>query len=87
MKTTRFGSILGWTVWIPSAIRIEEEGVAAGDRCQLKYSEGPTIAVHQSDEHLALMDDRFVRTHTAAGRRVKSEHVGIVKLNRHRSNS
>ncbi|MBD2800661.1 oligoribonuclease [Xenorhabdus sp. M] len=30
-------------------------------------AEGPVIAVHQSDEQLALMDDWNVRTHTGSG--------------------
>ena len=41
-------------------------------------AEGPTIAVHQSDEQLALMDDWNVRTHTASGlvERVKASTMG-----------
>lgn len=30
-------------------------------------AEGPVLAIHQSDEQLALMDDWNVRTHTASG--------------------
>ena len=30
-------------------------------------AEGPTIAVHQSDAQLALMDEWNVRTHTGSG--------------------
>ncbi|MGU0159820.1 exonuclease domain-containing protein [Escherichia coli] len=42
-------------------------------------AEGPTIAVHQSDEQLALMDDWNVRTHTASGlvERVKAARWAI----------
>ena len=41
-------------------------------------AEGPTIAVHQSDEQLALMDDWNVRTHTGSGLvdRVKASAMG-----------
>lgn len=41
-------------------------------------AEGPTIAVHQSDEQLALMDDWNVRTHTGSGlvERVKASTMG-----------
>lgn len=41
-------------------------------------AEGPTIAVHQSDAQLALMDEWNVRTHTGSGTvdRVKASTVG-----------
>ncbi len=41
-------------------------------------AEGPTIAVHQSDAQLALMDDWNVRTHTGGGtvNRVKANYDG-----------
>lgn len=40
-------------------------------------AEGPTIAVHQSDAQLALMDEWNVRTHTGSGLvdRVKASTV------------
>lgn len=41
-------------------------------------AEGPTIAVHQSDAQLALMDEWNVRTHTGSGlvERVKASTRG-----------
>lgn len=41
-------------------------------------AEGPTIAVHQSDDQLALMDEWNVRTHTGSGlvERVKASTTG-----------
>ncbi|MDC9596960.1 oligoribonuclease [Xenorhabdus anantnagensis] len=44
-------------------------------------AEGPVIAVHQSDEQLALMDDWNVRTHTASGlvERVKQSQFDDVQ--------
>ena len=41
-------------------------------------AEGPTIAVHQSDDQLALMDEWNVRTHTGSGlvERVKASTLG-----------
>ncbi|SQD07340.1 oligoribonuclease [Escherichia coli] len=73
----------------PERDRIIEIATLVTDANLNILAEGPTIAVHQSDEQLALMDDWNVRTHTASGlvERVKAEHDGRSgKLNWQRSN-
>ena len=51
----------------PERDRIIEIATLVTDANLNILAEGPTIAVHQSDEQLALMDDWNVRTHTASG--------------------
>lgn len=67
----------------PEHDRIIEIATLVTDANLNILAEGPTIAVHQSDEQLALMDDWNVRTHTGSGLvdRVKASTMGIVKLN------
>ena len=48
----------------PERDRIIEIATLVTDANLNILAEGPTIAVHQSDEQLALMDDWNVRTHT-----------------------
>ena len=61
----------------PERDRIIEIATLVTDANLNILAEGPTIAVHQSDEQLALMDDWNVRTHTASGlvERVKATHL------------
>ncbi|WP_340616050.1 oligoribonuclease [Xenorhabdus entomophaga] len=51
----------------PERDRIIEIATIVTDAELNILAEGPVIAVHQSDEQLALMDDWNVRTHTASG--------------------
>lgn len=51
----------------PEQDRIIEIATLVTDANLNILAEGPVIAVHQSDEQLALMDDWNVRTHTASG--------------------
>ncbi|MEJ5072840.1 oligoribonuclease [Enterobacter ludwigii] len=51
----------------PECDRIIEIATLVTDANLNILAEGPTIAVHQSDEQLALMDDWNVRTHTGSG--------------------
>ncbi|MEA1063327.1 oligoribonuclease [Erwinia sp. HR93] len=51
----------------PTRDRIIEIATIVTDRDLNILAEGPVIAVHQSDEQLALMDDWNVRTHTGSG--------------------
>lgn len=51
----------------PDRDRIIEIATIVTDAELNILAEGPVIAVHQSDEQLALMDDWNVRTHTASG--------------------
>ncbi len=62
----------------PERDRIIEIATLVTDANLNILAEGPTIAVHQSDEQLALMDDSNVRTHTASGliERVKASTMG-----------
>ncbi|EMG0048665.1 oligoribonuclease, partial [Escherichia coli] len=62
----------------PERDRIIEIATLVTDANLNILAEGPTIAVHQSDEQLALMDDWNVRTHTASGlvERVKASTMG-----------
>ncbi|MGQ7076609.1 oligoribonuclease, partial [Escherichia sp. SP-MK2] len=62
----------------PERDRIIEIATLVTDANLNILAEGPTIAVHQSDEQLALMDDWNVRTHTASGlvERVKASTIG-----------
>ena len=61
----------------PERDRIIEIATLVTDANLNILAEGPTIAVHQSDEQLALMDDWNVRTiPPAAGRARESEHDG-----------
>ncbi len=62
----------------PERDRIIEIATLVTDANLNVLAEGPTIAVHQSDEQLALMDDWNVRTHTGSGLvdRVKASTQG-----------
>lgn len=62
----------------PERDRIIEIATLVTDANLNILAEGPTIAVHQSNEQLALMDDWNVRTHTASGlvERVKASTMG-----------
>lgn len=62
----------------PERDRIIEIATLVTDANLNILAEGPTIAVHQSDEQLALMDDWNVRTHTGSGlvERVKASTMG-----------
>lgn len=51
----------------PEQDRIIEIATLVTDANLNVLAEGPTIAVHQSDAQLALMDDWNVRTHGASG--------------------
>ncbi|MFC0227595.1 oligoribonuclease [Serratia aquatilis] len=51
----------------PERDRIIEIATLVTDADLNILAEGPVIAVHQSDEQLALMDDWNVRTHTGSG--------------------
>ncbi|WNN43932.1 MULTISPECIES: oligoribonuclease [Winslowiella] len=51
----------------PERDRIIEIATLVTDANLNILAEGPVIAVHQSDEQLALMDDWNVRTHTGSG--------------------
>ncbi|MBC8944440.1 oligoribonuclease [Xenorhabdus indica] len=51
----------------PERDRIIEIATIVTDSELNILAEGPVIAVHQSDEQLALMDDWNVRTHTTSG--------------------
>ena len=72
----------------PERDRIIEIATLVTDANLNILAEGPTIAVHQSDEQLALMDDWNVRTHTASGLvdRVKASTMAIAKRNWRPSN-
>lgn len=61
----------------PGHDRIIEIATLVTDANLNILAEGPVIAVHQSDEQLALMDEWNVRTHTHSGlvARVKSSTV------------
>lgn len=62
----------------PERDRIIEIATLVTDANLNILAEGPTIAVHQSDAQLALMDEWNVRTHTGSGLvdRVKASTVG-----------
>ena len=51
----------------PERDRIIEIATLVTDANLNILAEGPTIAVHQSDAQLALMDEWNVRTHTGSG--------------------
>ena len=61
----------------PERDRIIEIATLVTDANLNILAEGPTIAVHQSDAQLALMDEWNVRTHTGSGLvdRVKASAV------------
>jgi len=61
----------------PERDRIIEIASLVTDANLQILAEGPVLAVHQSDEQLALMDEWNVRTHTASGLvdRVKASTV------------
>ncbi|XBS70391.1 oligoribonuclease [Acerihabitans sp. KWT182] len=61
----------------PERDRIIEIATLVTDANLQVLAEGPVLAVHQSNEQLALMDDWNVRTHTASGLvdRVKASAV------------
>ena len=62
----------------PERDRIIEIATLVTDANLNILAEGPTIAVHQSDAQLALMDEWNVRTHTGSGlvERVKASTQG-----------
>ncbi len=62
----------------PERDRIIEIATLVTDANLNILAEGPVIAVHQSDEQLALMDEWNVRTHTGSGlvERVKASRHG-----------
>ena len=62
----------------PERDRIIEIATLVTDANLNILAEGPTIAVHQSDDQLALMDEWNVRTHTGSGlvERVKASTLG-----------
>ena len=62
----------------PERDRIIEIATLVTDANLNILAEGPTIAVHQSDDQLALMDEWNVRTHTGSGlvERVKASSLG-----------
>lgn len=61
----------------PERDRIIEIATLVTDANLNILAEGPVIAVHQSDEQLALMDEWNVRTHTGSGlvERVKASRL------------
>ncbi|MCC8373866.1 MULTISPECIES: oligoribonuclease [Photorhabdus] len=61
----------------PERDRIIEIATIVTDANLNILAEGPVIAVHQSDEQLALMDEWNVRTHTGSGlvERVKASKI------------
>ncbi|WP_323840207.1 oligoribonuclease [Photorhabdus africana] len=61
----------------PERDRIIEIATIVTDANLNILDEGPVIAVHQSDEQLALMDEWNVRTHTGSGlvERVKASKI------------
>ncbi|PHM74871.1 oligoribonuclease [Xenorhabdus kozodoii] len=65
----------------PERDRIIEIATIVTDSELNILAEGPVIAVHQSDEQLALMDDWNVRTHTGSGliERVKQSQFNDVQ--------
>jgi oligoribonuclease len=67
----------------PERDRIIEIATLVTDANLNILAEGPTIAVHQSDAQLALMDEWNVRTHTGSGLvdRVKASSRAIVRRN------
>lgn len=67
----------------PERDRIIEIATLVTDAHLNILAEGPTIAVHQSDAQLALMDEWNVRTHTGSGlvERVKASTRAIAKRN------
>lgn len=62
----------------PERDRIIEIATLVTDANLNILAEGPTIAVHQSDDQLALMDEWNVRTHTGSGfgGSREGQHVG-----------
>ncbi|WP_413492720.1 oligoribonuclease [Morganella psychrotolerans] len=60
----------------PERDRIIEIATIVTDANLNILAEGPVLAVHQSDEQLALMDEWNVRTHNASGlvKRVRDSH-------------
>ncbi|WP_434526116.1 oligoribonuclease [Photorhabdus asymbiotica] len=61
----------------PERDRIIEIATIVTDANLNILAEGPVIAIHQSDEQLALMDEWNVRTHTGSGlvERVKASKI------------
>lgn len=68
----------------PARERIIEIATIVTDSDLNVVAEGPVIAVHQSDEQLAGMDEWNTRTHTASGLvdRVKASRVDIQEAER-----
>ncbi|HCM62957.1 MAG TPA: oligoribonuclease [Morganella sp. (in: Bacteria)] len=65
----------------PERDRIIEIATIVTDANLNILAEGPVLAVHQSDEQLALMDEWNVRTHNASGlvKRVRDSHFSDVQ--------
>lgn len=61
----------------PCCNRIIEIATIVTDSNLTLLAEGPVIAIHQTDEHLALMDEWNTKTHTATGlvERVKTSTI------------
>ncbi|MGL4858982.1 MAG: oligoribonuclease [Enterobacteriaceae bacterium] len=61
----------------PQTNRIIEIATLVTDADLNILAEGPVLAIHQSDEHLQLMDEWNTRTHTASGlvERVKNSRI------------
>ena len=51
----------------PDTDKVLEIAIIVTDKNLQVLAEGPVIAVHQSDETLAAMDEWCTRTHTASG--------------------
>jgi oligoribonuclease len=68
---------LEMTGLIPEQHRIIEIATAVTDKELTVLAEGPVLAIHQSDEVLAAMDEWNTRQHTNSGlvERVRSSHV------------
>ena len=63
----------------PERDRIIEIATLVTDANLNILAEGPTIAVHQSDAQLALMDEWNVRTHTGSGLVEPAAELGTPK--------
>lgn len=68
----------------PNQHRIIEIATIITDSDLNILAEGPVIAVHQTDEHLALMDEWNVKTHGASGliERVKQSKIDETQAQR-----
>ena len=63
----------------PERDRIIEIATLVTDANLNILAEGPTIAVHQSDDQLALMDEWNVRTHTGSDREAELATLEFLK--------